>query len=76
LAKVEASVTPTQAVLRWLDEAQSHGTMGGYLTSIFSGSLMPTPMDTVMNAAIAGAREANKGQPRDVVEKAATAAAR
>jgi hypothetical protein len=76
LAKVEASVTPTQSVLRWLDEAQSHGTMAAYLETLFSGSLMPTPMDTVTHAATAGARDSAKGQPKETIEKAATLAAR
>ena len=43
LQQVENSLTPTQAVVRWLDEAQAAGSMGAYTASLFSGPLMPTP---------------------------------
>jgi hypothetical protein len=76
IAKLEISLTPTQAVIRWLDEAHAFPSLDAYTRAMFSGPLVPTPLDSVVHSVEAGIRESMKGQPRDAVEKAVTQAAR
>ncbi|HEY8869642.1 MAG TPA: hypothetical protein VIM30_09640 [Candidatus Limnocylindrales bacterium] len=76
LARLEASLSPVQAVLHWLDEAQAFPSLTAYVRSIAAEPLAPTPLDRVLGSVEGGVRAAMKGKPRPEVDAALTRAAR
>ena len=76
LAAIEASLTPTQLVLRWLDEAHAFGGLEAYVRSQLAEESFTPPLDQLARAAANGARAGLKGKPRDEVGKVVDAAIR
>lgn len=68
LAKVEGSLTPTELVLRWLDEAHAHDDMESYMRFLIEGGPDALPMDRLAHEAEENARIRLKGKPRDEIE--------
>jgi hypothetical protein len=56
LEKLEASLTPTQLVLRWLGEAHAHGSLVAYVTSILDDPPEAFPLNRLAREAAAAAR--------------------
>ncbi len=76
VAALEATLTPTQAVLRWLQEAQAFPSTTEYARALASDPDAPSPLDRVVGSAQDGVRAAMKGKPREELEAALTRAAR
>ena len=70
LAKLEAGLTPTQRVVRWLDEAHACGSLEGYLTPFLDGDLERFPLDRLADETIAGVRASLRGKRSEVVQQA------
>lgn len=70
LAKLEASLTPTQRVVRWLDEAHACGSLEGYLTPFLDGDLERFPLDRLADETIEGIRATLRGKRSEVVQQA------
>ncbi len=70
LAKVEAALTPTQLVLRWIEEIHAHGDMSSYLRSLLDRSIGDYPMDRLGRDAQESARARTRGSPRADIDKA------
>jgi hypothetical protein len=51
LAKVETSLTPTQLVLRWLDEAHAFGDLESYVRSQLAEPSAEGPLDRLAREA-------------------------
>lgn len=76
LAKVETSLSPTQLVLRWLDEAHAFGDLENYVRSLFDGPVLEGPLDRLARQAEHGARKGGVATRPDVVNKAVRTALR
>ena len=76
LAKIETSLTPTQLVLRWLDEAHAFGDLESYVRSLFAGPVLDGPLDRLARQAERGARMSGVGTRPEVVNKAVRTALR
>jgi len=70
VAALEASLTPTQLVLRWLDEAHSHGSLSGYVASMLEDEPQNFPLNRLCREAAAGARPVAKGRTREQTDAA------
>jgi hypothetical protein len=76
LAAVESALTPTQLVLRWLEEAHAFGGLEAFVRSQLAEESFAPPLDQLAHAAADGARAGLKGKPRDEVGKAVDTAIR
>jgi hypothetical protein len=76
LARVETSLSPTQLVLRWLDEAHGFGDLESYVRSLFAGPILEGPLDRLARQAERGARVGGIGTRPEVVNKAVRTALR
>ena len=76
LAKIETSLSPTQLVLRWLDEAHAFGDLESYVRSLFAGPVLEGPLDRLARQAERGARMSGVGTRPEVVNKAVRTALR
>jgi choline dehydrogenase-like flavoprotein len=65
LAEVEASMTPTQLVLRWLDEAHRYNDLNAYARSLVETGPAAFPMDRLAREASESARTRGRGVARD-----------
>jgi hypothetical protein len=70
LAKVEAALTPTQLVLRWIEEIHAYDEMSAYLRSLADRSVGDFPMDRLGREAQESARIRTRGRPRAEIDKA------
>jgi hypothetical protein len=70
LAKVEAALTPTELVLRWLAEAHAHDTFDAYTRALLDADPDEMPMDRLVREAEASARAQTRGRPREDVQRA------
>ena len=70
LAKVEASLSPRAAVLRWLAEAQQFPSLVDFTRSIIDLPVSAAPLTQIGESVEAAVRSAMKGEPRQVVESA------
>lgn len=70
LAAVEASMTPTQLVLRWLDEAQRYDDFTTYTRSLLDAGPDAFPMDRLAREAKECARTQSRSKPREDAEQA------
>ena len=70
VAALEASLTPTQLVLRWLAEAHSHGNLTDYVTAILDDEPDDFPLNRLCREAAAGARAVVKGRTREQTDAA------
>jgi hypothetical protein len=64
----EASLTPTELVLRWLEEAHAYDDLDAYTHSLFDQPLEAYPASVLAKAAWEGSRARLRGQPREVVD--------
>jgi hypothetical protein len=76
IARLEASLSPVEAVLHWLNEAQTFATLTAYLRSVAGEPLGPSPLDRVLGSVESGVRAGMKGKARAEVDAAVTRAAR
>jgi hypothetical protein len=70
LAAVEASATPTQRVVAWLEEAHAFGTLEAYVDSILDLPGELYPLNRLARDAVAAARAETARRSPDVVDKA------
>jgi hypothetical protein len=70
LAKVETSLTPTQLVLRWLDEAHAFGDLESYVRSQLVEPSAEGPLDRLAREAASGARASLRGKRPEIVDAA------
>jgi hypothetical protein len=71
LASVETALSPTQLVLRWLEEAHRYDDMTAYMRSLVDRPLGDFPMDRLSREAQESARIRSRGRSRVEVERAA-----
>jgi hypothetical protein len=76
LAKVETSLSPTQLVLRWLDEAHAFGDLESYVRSQLVEPAAEGPLDRLAHEAASGARASLRGKRPEVVGQAVRSALR
>jgi hypothetical protein len=76
LAALEASLTPTQLVLRWLDEAHAFGDLESYVRSQLAESSVEGPLDRLAREAVRGARASLRGKRPEIVDAAVRTALR
>ena len=74
LAAVEAALTPTELVVRWLDGAHAFGSLDGYVRSQLDESPADTPINRLARAAVAGATAASRGRGAEAARAAVRAA--
>lgn len=74
LAKLEAALSPTELVLRWLDEAHAYDDLGSYTASLLDADPSTFPMDRLAREARASATERSRGRPRSEADRAVRAA--
>lgn len=70
LAKVEAALSPTGLVVRWLAEAHAHGDLESYTASLLDVDQANFPLDRLGREAQAGAQERTRGLPPDDADRA------
>jgi hypothetical protein len=76
VAAVEAALTPTQLVLRWLDEAHAFGDLKSYVRSLLDVRADDLPLNRLCQDAAAGVRASMRGKRQEVVSPAARTALR
>ena len=76
LRAIEASLTPTQLVLRWLDEAHAFGDLESYVRSQLAGPSSEGPLDRLAREAASGVRVSLRGKRPEVVGAAVASALR
>lgn len=76
LEKLEAGLSPTQLVLRWLDEAHGHGSLVAYVNSILDDPPEDFPLNRLVREARAGVRATSQTRARERAETALRAALR
>ncbi len=67
LAKLEASLSPTEAVLAWLAEAHEFPTLPEYVASLLDAPKADWPLYRIGHQVEASTRAALKDRPKDVV---------
>lgn len=70
LAKVEGSLTPTQRVVAWLDEAHPFGTLSAYVDSLLDQEPDALPINGLAREAAGATRTAMRGKPAEAVHAA------
>jgi len=70
VAALEASLTPTQLVLRWLDQAHAHSSIDAYVSAILADDPADPPLDRLCREASAGARAALHSRVREQIDLA------
>ena len=73
---IEASLSPTELVLRWLDEAHAFGDLESYVRSLLADSSPEGPLDRLCREAEHGARANLRGKRSEVVGSAVRSALR
>ena len=76
LDALDASLTPTQLVLRWLAEAHAYGSLEAYVASILDLPGDQQPIDRLCREAHDGAWTRLHGRPADQVQRAVHSALR
>jgi hypothetical protein len=76
LGTIESSLSPTQLVLRWLDEAHAFGDLESYVRSQLAGPSSEGPLDRLAREAAAGARANLRGKRPEIVDAAVRTALR
>jgi hypothetical protein len=70
LAKVEAALTPTHLVVRWIDEIHAYDDMSAYLRSLTERPVGDYQLDRLSRDAREGARNRTRGMLRAEADKA------
>jgi len=73
---IEASLSPTELVLRWLDEAHAFGDLESYVRSLLAEPSPEGPLDRLCREAERGARASPHGKRPEVVDAAVRSALR
>jgi len=73
---LETSLTPTQLVLRWLDEAHAFGDLESYVRSQLAEPSSEGPLDRLAREAASGVRVSLRGKRPEVVGAAVASALR
>jgi hypothetical protein len=73
---VETTLTPTELVLRWLEEAHGFGGIEAYVRSIIADPAVVAPADQLARAAASGARASLRGKGAEAIGKAVEGAIR
>lgn len=76
LAAIETSLSPTQLVLRWLDEAHGFGDLESYVRSLLDADSYESPLDRLYREAERGARAGLRGKRAEMVDRALRSALR
>jgi hypothetical protein len=76
LTTLEASLTPTQLVLRWLDEAHAFGDLESYVRWQLAEPSSEGPLDRLAREAASGVRVSLRGKRPEVVGAAVASALR
>jgi hypothetical protein len=76
LAALETSLTPTQRILAWLDEAHAFGSLDAYVTSLLDQPPEAFPINRLAKEAASGARIELSRKPAEVVDAAVRTALR
>jgi hypothetical protein len=76
LARVETSLSPTQLVLRWLDEAHRYDDFDAYSRAIFALGPEALPLDRLVREARASAEAGSRPGSREQRDQAIRAAIR
>jgi len=76
LAVLETSLTPTQRVVAWLDEAHAFGDLTAYVESLLDQPPEASPINRLAREAASSARAAGRGRPAEVTDAAVRAALR
>ena len=76
LGAIEASLSPTQLVLRWLDEAHALGDLESYVRSRLAEPSSEGPLDRLAREAASGVRVSLRGKRPEVVGAAIASALR
>jgi hypothetical protein len=76
LGAIEASLSPTQLVLRWLDEAHAFGDLESYVRSQLVEASAEGPLDRLAHEATSGARASLRGKRPEIVDAAVGSALR
>lgn len=76
LEKVEAALSPTQLVLRWLDEAHGHGSLVAYVSSTLDEDPEQFPLNRLAREATDGVRATLRTRVREQTEAAIRTALR
>jgi hypothetical protein len=76
VAAVELTLSPTELVLRWLEEAHGFGSLEAYLRSIIADPALVPPADELARAAASGARASLRGKGSEAIGKAVDGAIR
>jgi hypothetical protein len=76
LDKIDETLSPTQLVLRWLDEAHAFGDLEPYAASLLTQDPPVTPLDRLAREAMRGARAATRGKRPELVDAAIRSALR
>jgi hypothetical protein len=76
LVALETSLTPTQLVLRWLDEAHSFGDLESYVRSQLAEPSAEGPLDRLAHEAVSGVRASLRGKRPEIVDAAVRTALR
>jgi len=76
LARLESALTPTELVLRWLDEAHAFGDLESYVRSQLAEPSFEGPLDRLAREATSGARTSLRGKRPEVIDAAVRTALR
>jgi hypothetical protein len=76
LTALETSLTPTQRVVAWLEEAHTFGTLSDYVDSLLDHEPDALPINRLARDAAGSARTALRGKPAEVVDVAVRKALR
>jgi hypothetical protein len=76
LAALEAALSPTELVLRWLGEAHAFGDLESYVRSLLAEPSPEGPLDRLAREAAQGVRSGLRGKRPEVVDAAVRSALR
>lgn len=65
LAAIDAGLTPTALVVRWLDEAHAFGSLDAYVDSLLDGPAEAYPLDRLLREAKATIKRGSTGRTTD-----------
>jgi hypothetical protein len=76
IAAIETSLSPTQLVLRWLDEAHAFGDLESYVRSQLAEPSSDGPLDRLAREAASGVRVSLRGKRPEIIDAAIRSALR
>ena len=68
--KIESRLSPTQLVLRWLDEAHAFGSLDAYTSHLLESDDAEGPLDRLCRETQVNARQSARGRPRQELDPA------